>query len=76
MVEAPFDRQYLCADVPMAELVGHQNWLDYLVKNFNKPGLRILEVGSREVTGKSVARTAFLKPIMWASITMAATTST
>jgi hypothetical protein len=59
VVEAPFDSQYLCADVPMAKLVSHQNWFDYLVKYFNKPGLRILELGSREVTVKSAARKAF-----------------
>jgi hypothetical protein len=59
IVEAPFDSQYLCTDVPMAKLISHQNWFDYLVKNFNKPGLRILELGSREVTVKSAARKAF-----------------
>jgi ubiquinone/menaquinone biosynthesis C-methylase UbiE len=58
-VEAPFDRAYLSSDVPLAKLVSYQNWFDYLVKNFNKPGLRILEVGSRSVTVESVARKAF-----------------
>lgn len=43
----------------MAQLISHRTYFDYLVKNFNRPGLRILEVGSREVTVPSVARKAF-----------------
>ncbi len=39
--------------------MNHLKWLDELVDRFNKPGIRILEVGSREVTGKSVARERF-----------------
>lgn len=34
--------------------VGHSQWVDYLSNEFNKPGLRILEVGSRNVTGTNL----------------------
>lgn len=33
------------------KLVGHSAWPDYLEREFNKPGLKVLEVGSRVVTG-------------------------
>ena len=38
--------------------VGHSAWPDYLEREFNKPGLKVLEIGSRVVTG-SLVRTAF-----------------
>tara|TARA_B100001287_G_scaffold276429_1_gene287221 strand:+ start:2245 stop:2967 length:723 start_codon:yes stop_codon:yes gene_type:complete len=31
--------------------VSHATWVDYLSEHFNKPGVRVLEVGSRVVTG-------------------------
>ena len=54
-----FDKHYLVDNVPMAKEVSHSQWRNYLYENFNKPGLRILEVGSREVTGESEDRKAF-----------------
>ena len=33
------------------EIVPHSKWISYLSRNFNKPGVRILEIGSRNVTG-------------------------
>jgi hypothetical protein len=33
--------------------VGHSQWVDYLAKEFNKDGLRILEIGARNVTGSN-----------------------
>jgi hypothetical protein len=33
------------------ENVSHATWVDYLSENFNKPGVRVLEIGSRVVTG-------------------------
>ena len=33
------------------DFVSHSKWGDYLEKNFNKEGLRVLEIGSRNVTG-------------------------
>jgi hypothetical protein len=31
--------------------VSHENWMNYLIEHFNRPGMRVLEVGSRNVTG-------------------------
>lgn len=53
------DRKFLAADVPMSKIASHSNYMDYLVSIGNKKGTRILEVGSREVTGKSTARSRF-----------------
>lgn len=33
--------------------VSHSDWPQYLSEKFNKPGLRILEIGSRNVTGSN-----------------------
>ena len=33
--------------------IGHSHWPDYLKANFNKPGMKILEIGSRVVTGSN-----------------------
>lgn len=56
-----FDKKFLLSDAPMSKLGSHQNWKNYLHEIGNKPGMRILEVGSREVTGKSNARELFSK---------------
>ena len=53
------DQNYLSSDVPLSDIVSHQNWQDYLIKVGNKKGIRVLEVGSREVTGKSKMREGF-----------------
>lgn len=37
--------------IPAPKFVAHGNWADFLSKTFDKPGMRILEVGSRNVTG-------------------------
>jgi SAM-dependent methyltransferase len=39
--------------VPKPQYVGHQTWQKYLSGLFNKPGMRVLEVGSRVVTGSN-----------------------
>ena len=36
------------------ENVSHKHWVDYLSNTFNKNGLRILELGSRNVTGSNL----------------------
>ena len=59
LVENIFDYLFLAKDVPMSKIVSHQNWQRYLYKIGNKPGMRILEIGSREVTGESNARKEF-----------------
>lgn len=55
------DHKYLDPKVPISKLVGHGQYLQYLTDIGNHPGLKILEVGSREVTGKSDARSRFSK---------------
>ena len=52
LVETKFDRFYLSKDVPLSNLVSHQKWQKYLISLGNRPGAKILEIGSREVTGK------------------------
>jgi SAM-dependent methyltransferase len=54
-----FDRKYLSKDVPLSKMVSNQQWRKYLYKIGNKQGMRILEIGSREVCGKSTARKEF-----------------
>ncbi|MEI6388799.1 MAG: methyltransferase domain-containing protein [Spirochaetota bacterium] len=58
-IESIFDNSFLAKDVPLSSSVSHHNWQDYLYEIGNKPGIRILEIGSREVTGKSIARKMF-----------------
>jgi len=59
LIESRFDGRYLAPDVPMAEVASHRNWQSYLFEIANKPGMRVLEIGAREVTGKSQARQGF-----------------
>lgn len=54
-----FDRFFLPRDVPLSKIVSHAKWPEYLYELGNKPGYRVLEVGSREVTGASMARAKF-----------------
>lgn len=56
-----FDRFLLSADVPRNVETAHGLWPAYLEKIGNQPGTRILEIGSREVTGASDARRRFAK---------------
>jgi SAM-dependent methyltransferase len=53
------DSRFLDPDVPLSGIASHKNWLDHLVRVGNKKGMRVLEVGSREVTGQSLARARF-----------------
>jgi SAM-dependent methyltransferase len=53
------DGSFLTKDVPLSTQVSHQNWRGYLQKAGNHAGMRILEIGSREVTGASTARRSF-----------------
>ena len=59
--ESLFDRRFLADDVPLSKLVSHRNWEKYLYEIGNKKGFRVLEIGSREVTGPSDARKQFSK---------------
>lgn len=53
------DKIFLAPDVPMSKIVSHQRWKKYLYQIGNKPNMRVLEIGSREVTGPSNARQEF-----------------
>ena len=59
LIESKFDKEYLRDDVPAPKKVGHRKWKKHLFEIGNKPGMRILELGSREVTGQSNARKGF-----------------
>lgn len=48
------DDFYLAKDVPTIEEIKHNNWIDYIVELADKPGYRILELGSREVVASSL----------------------
>jgi SAM-dependent methyltransferase len=61
LIESRFDKLYLDPDVPMSKIVSHEKWWNYLFEIGNKPGIRILEIGSREVAGVSHARRGFDK---------------
>ena len=58
-IESKFDKLFLASDVPVSKIVSHKNWQSYLFETGNKKGMRILEIGSREVTGQSIARKGF-----------------
>jgi SAM-dependent methyltransferase len=58
-IESKFDKHFLVKDVPMSKIVSHREWQKYIYNYGNKNGMRVLEIGSREVTGKSKARQEF-----------------
>lgn len=60
-ITSRFDTEYLDPNVPLSKTISHQKWQKYLYGIGNKEGMRILEIGSREVTGTSNARNAFSK---------------
>lgn len=59
MVGSFTDRMSLDPKVPISHTACHGNYMKYLVGIGNRKGVRILEIGSREVTGKSTARAQF-----------------
>ena len=58
-IESRFDKDYLAHDVPLSKITSHNKWQKHLQDIGNKEGMKILEIGSREVTGKSKARKRF-----------------
>lgn len=59
ILESKFDKYYLVNDVAAPKKVGHSQWEKYLYEIGDKQGMRILEVGSREVTAKAKERKRF-----------------
>jgi hypothetical protein len=53
------DSKFLDRKVPIQQIACHSNYLQYLAKIGNHKGVKLLEIGSREVTGKSDARSRF-----------------
>jgi hypothetical protein len=60
-IESVFDKLFLSKDVPLSNRVSHEKWPAYLYETGNKEGMRILEIGSREVTAPSDARKQFFR---------------
>lgn len=60
-VGSHFDHRYLDPLVPLSDQASHERHLQTLARIGNHAGKRILEIGSREVTGRSVAREIFSK---------------
>lgn len=60
-IESRFDKYSLASDVPMSKIVSHQKWQKYLYSVGNKPGMKVLEIGSRKVTDTSNPRKEFDK---------------
>lgn len=60
-IESVFDKQFFSGEIPRSELISHKNWRQHLVRLCNKENMRVLEIGSREVTGPSSAREDFNK---------------
>ena len=58
-IESRFDNLFLAKDVPQPKMVSHQKWQRYLSDLGNQPGKRILELGSTQVSGESIARMNF-----------------
>ena len=54
-----FDRYFISNDVGPSKFVSHQKWQKFLHEYAKFPGCRVLEIGSREVTGVSKARENF-----------------
>jgi SAM-dependent methyltransferase len=53
------DSKYLDPSVPISKTASHSSYLQHLTNLGNRKGMRILEIGSREVTGESDARRRF-----------------
>jgi SAM-dependent methyltransferase len=58
-LQSPFDKKFVVGEIPMSDDISHRNWQKYIYQLGNVSGLRILEIGSREVTGPSSARKQF-----------------
>lgn len=46
--------RFVVNQIPKPDSVSHDNWINHLSNQFNKTGFRILEIGSRNVTGANI----------------------
>lgn len=58
-VESLLDPMFRASDVPSPHRIGHPQWHELIYSLGNKPGMRILEIGGREVCGVKNARQYF-----------------
>ena len=58
-LQSPFDKKFLAGGIPMSGTIAHRNWKQCVYELGKQNGIRILEIGSREVTGPSDARRQF-----------------
>lgn len=56
-----YDRRAEDPSLPRPKFFDHLNGLDYLLNNFDKEGITILELGSKEVTGSSIIKSKLTK---------------
>lgn len=59
MASSGADARFLSRDMPMSRTVSHTRWRSHLLALANRPGMKVLEIGSREVTGESTFRADF-----------------
>ena len=59
MASSGADARFLSRDMPMSRAVSHTRWRSHLLALANRPGMKVLEIGSREVTGESTFRADF-----------------
>lgn len=59
LLESRFDSAFLLKSVPAPNLTAHRRYEKYLSHLGNHAGVRVLEIGSREVTVHSTARARF-----------------
>jgi hypothetical protein len=61
VLESPFDSTFFLQDIPKPDLTHHERTQKTLAEIGNHEGMRVLEIGSREVTGVAKARQRFDK---------------
>ncbi len=59
--ENTFDSNFLAPDVPMSKNIAHSKWENYLSELGNKKGKKVLEIGSRQQSGRPSLRKKFDK---------------
>ena len=60
-----FSSSQFIHSVPEPKFVPHSKWMSYLSNSFNRPGVRILEIGSRNVTGGRHQAAILQRALRW-----------